>query len=472
MSVTAMSEALALPTTKYDDGSFSEIFERISISFGGAPGLLSAAAYLMGIILAFGGILKVKEHVEDPKTSLREAMIRFVIGGCMFALPTIMTVATNTIGTQTSGLEIATVADGTFAAGYVGGGDCDLNAGAAAFLGGNIWSGLTGGSSTIGHAICYVSDSFKGLPGLLTLILYVAGIVLVIWGLLAIKDYVIAPDRAPLSPGLKRLLVAGAFFAFPSVAETAYTTFRGGDALIGVDPFALMASTGGGACVGGATGAIAGIVSTITNLFSTGNLQLPGSNVGGLDCMMIRMVSDVWGPVQMAVSIFCYIAGLILIAAAIRRMMDGMDKGPKGPLGQGTLGMLAVGGMLLAIDTIISTVTSSMFPDALGALGVGNLKLFGGLSYAPGLSASGVASINSIITTVFAFSFLVGIISIVRGLFILKEVANGGQASLMAAFSHIIGGGAAVNLGPFIGAIQNTLGLSSVGIQVGLTPFF
>jgi hypothetical protein len=188
--------------------------------------------------------------------------------------------------------------------------------------------------------------------------------------------------------------------------------------------------------------------------------------------MMVRMVSDLWGPVQMAVSIFCYIAGLIMIAVAIRRLMDGMDKGPKGPLGVGTFGLFAVGGMLLAIDTIVSTVTASMFPDMLGAIGFGNLKLYGGLSYAPGVSEESLTAINSVITTVFAFSFLVGIISIVRGLFILKEVANGGQASLMAAFSHILGGGAAVNIGPFISAVQNSLGLTQVGIQVSNSSFF
>lgn len=40
----------------------------------------------------------------------------------------------------------------------------------------------------------------------------------------------------------------------------------------------------------------------------------------------------------------------------------------------------------------------------------------------------------------------------------------------MAGITHILGGGAAVNLGPLIRAVQNSLGLSDVGIKVGTTP--
>ena len=53
-------------TTSYTDQSFSTIFERITTSFGGLPGLISMAAYIMGIVFAIGGILKIKDHVEDP----------------------------------------------------------------------------------------------------------------------------------------------------------------------------------------------------------------------------------------------------------------------------------------------------------------------------------------------------------------------------------------------------------------------
>ena len=60
---------------------------------------------------------------------------------------------------------------------------------------------------------------------------------------------------------------------------------------------------------------------------------------------------------------------------------------------------------------------------------------------------------------------IIGYISFLRGFFILKEVAEGGgQASLMAAVTHIFGGALAVNLGPLMNAVQSTLGLGTYGV--------
>lgn len=469
-NVIFAGQAFALPTTVYDSNDgFSQLFERITLSVGGLPGMLSAGAYIIGMFLAFGAAMKLREHADDPRVPLKDVAARLVIGGAMFALPTIMTTVTAMIGSQVGGAEPAEVATGTFA---LSGGGCDLTGGLAALLGGSVWTAITGGSGTIGLAICYIADSFQGLPGLITAVLYLAGIIFTIWGLLQVKDYVISPDRMPVNVPIRKLIVAGIFFAFPSFLDVVWSTFQGGDAMIGVDPFSTMALMGGGACVGGLAGAIGAIGGMLGGMLGLGGGAGPTSSVGGLDCMLIRLVSDIWGPLQIAVSLFCYAAGLICVALAVRRFMDSMDKGIRGPLGMGTMSLLALGGALLAIDTIISMVSTSLFPDALGAMGVSTLKLYGGLSYAPGLTAGSLASVNSVITTVFAFSFLVGIISIVRGMFILKDVADSGNGSIMAGLTHLIGGGLAVNLGPVVTAVQNTLGLTDVGISVGITPFF
>ena len=48
-----------------------------------------------------------------------------------------------------------------------------------------------------------------------------------------------------------------------------------------------------------------------------------------------------------------------------------------------------------------------------------------------------------------------------RGMFMLREVAEGGQnASMMATLTHIIGGTVAINIIPFLSAVQTTLGIS------------
>jgi hypothetical protein len=90
-------------TTTYTDQSFSTIFERVTLSFGGLPGLISMFAYLTGIIFAFSGILKIKEHVESPdKHDLKSGAIRLVAGGALFALPLITATMTSTVGDQST----------------------------------------------------------------------------------------------------------------------------------------------------------------------------------------------------------------------------------------------------------------------------------------------------------------------------------------------------------------------------------
>lgn len=474
----------------FDEGDFSTLFVKIANSFSGAPGLIAAAAYVTGVLLAVSAIIKLKQHFDDPNnTPLREVMARAAIAGSLFALPYVASVAAATIGYTTGGPGVVSMTlgnSGSFGgmvAGWVsntfGVNACDsnkalnvLNAGlSGAQNGGGLLGGLISAAGsymsggTLGQVVCYASHAFAALPGLIASAMYIAGLFLIFWGLLQLRDHLVQPDKAPISQPLKKILVAGAFFAFPTILDTARNTMNGGKSLAAVDPF--VSATCGAGTTGGLIQAASSIISLITG---TGSGNSSGSKTGGLDCMMVRLVSDLWDPIQMAVGIFCYLGGIIIIALAIRRMLDGMDKGLKSPVGMGTIGMFLIGGALLSFNTILRAVTVSIFPDAFSTFGFAKLNLYGALSYAPGISNESKASINTIITTVFAFSFLVGIISIVRGLFILKEVSNGGNASLMAAMTHILGGGAAVNLGPLVQAVQNTLGLSGVGIQVGATP--
>jgi len=107
----------AVGTTEYSgmSGGFSTIFERVATSFGGLPGLITTAAYIMGIIFAIGGILKIKDHVENPgQTDLKSGAIRLVVGGALFALPFVMSVMTATVGDQTDSVAVTTLKKAKF----------------------------------------------------------------------------------------------------------------------------------------------------------------------------------------------------------------------------------------------------------------------------------------------------------------------------------------------------------------------
>jgi len=84
-----------------DDGgvNFGEISENITTSISNVPGLLSGVSYMLGILLGVLGILKIKDHVENPtQTPLQHGAIRLTAGGGLFALPIVYEAMLNTVG--------------------------------------------------------------------------------------------------------------------------------------------------------------------------------------------------------------------------------------------------------------------------------------------------------------------------------------------------------------------------------------
>lgn len=79
--------------------NFSNIATNIANSINSLPGLLSALAYLFGVLLIVLGVMKIKDHVENPsQTPLKDGAVRLAIGGALFAIPILTEAAFNTIG--------------------------------------------------------------------------------------------------------------------------------------------------------------------------------------------------------------------------------------------------------------------------------------------------------------------------------------------------------------------------------------
>lgn len=84
--------------------NFSTIASNVTTSMISLPGLLSALAYLFGIILGVLGVMKIKDHVENPsQTPLKDGAIRLAAGGALFALPIVYSAMFNTIDNNTGG---------------------------------------------------------------------------------------------------------------------------------------------------------------------------------------------------------------------------------------------------------------------------------------------------------------------------------------------------------------------------------
>lgn len=79
--------------------NFSDIARNINESVEEIPGLLTSIAYLLGLLLGVLGVLKLKDHVENPsQTPMKDGAVRLGAGGALFALPILFESMYNTIG--------------------------------------------------------------------------------------------------------------------------------------------------------------------------------------------------------------------------------------------------------------------------------------------------------------------------------------------------------------------------------------
>lgn len=83
--------------------NFSSIATNIATSIGSLPGLISALSYLFGVLIGVLGVMKIKDHVENPtQTPLKDGAIRLAAGGALFALPILFESMFETIGEGTT----------------------------------------------------------------------------------------------------------------------------------------------------------------------------------------------------------------------------------------------------------------------------------------------------------------------------------------------------------------------------------
>lgn len=91
LGVLSSSSAYASSPTGFN------VTRNIVASLENLPGLVTALAYLAGAFFGVIGILKIKDHVENPQTPLKDGAVKLGTAGAMFALPYVFEVMQNTI---------------------------------------------------------------------------------------------------------------------------------------------------------------------------------------------------------------------------------------------------------------------------------------------------------------------------------------------------------------------------------------
>ena len=277
-------------------------------------------------------------------------------------------------------------------------------------------------AATLGSLINNLIQSTDTVPGLLVGVSYLIGIVFGFLGIMKLKDHVENAAQVPVWEPIKRFIAGGSFFALPTVVSATVNTVSKG----------MSSVDGSGYNLSGASGA-------------------------GLDAKLIDLIGNIWDPLQFLFAGFGYVAGLILVIIGITRLLKTEQEGPRGPMGLGTIATFIVAGLLLSLNKIIGATVGSIFS--------GNITSHGELAYTAGMDGAALGHANAVIGAIMAFVAILGWISFLRGFFIMRGVAEGNsQASMMAGMTHILGGALAVNLGGFISAVQNTLGISDFGI--------
>jgi hypothetical protein len=105
----AFTAGMMMSASAAHANNFNNIGQNIVSSISSMPALLSALSYMFGILLGVLGIMKIKDHVENPGNEpLKNGAIRLAAGGALLALPIVFEAMTETIG-DGAGASVASV---------------------------------------------------------------------------------------------------------------------------------------------------------------------------------------------------------------------------------------------------------------------------------------------------------------------------------------------------------------------------
>jgi hypothetical protein len=278
-----------------------------------------------------------------------------------------------------------------------------------------------GGGQTLGDVINTVGQNFANFPFVLSVVAYLSGLFFAIWGIFKFKAHVDAPQQTPLSDGVKRFLAGGMMLSGPYMYEVLTGTL-----------FAEQDS----------------------KISSTSRHANPSG--GGMDQMIVDLVTNVAGPMENLLIAFTYIAAIALLLVGVSRLTKTMQDGPRGPAGMGTLMTFLSSGALFSFGDMMGSFSSSLFGDAA-------VSTYANISTTVISDPEDANRVAAVVEAVMVFIMIVGYIAFIRGWFVLKAFADGNSSvSLAQALTFLFGGALAINLGELVNVLQKTVGVEGI----------
>lgn len=461
------------------------VLNAILESIGELPFLLSAFAYLIGLYLGVMALIKLKEHIEDPdRNPMKEALIRFFIGGAFLAIPTIYTVmATATGGDQSGVLDtLSSVVDayGFLESAYNPSRGCteDILYGMADSMTFGMTSELTGAQKTLGTAICQFYGHTASLPAFLSAISKLLGFFFGFWALLKLRDHMLDPRQTPISQAVTRFIAGGCFLSIQAMIAVIKSTTTPAasqtDDIVGdtISDYNVDADCSTSAISGVLAGIDNAVDGAIDSAVDSAVNSIPGvepssadtgtatAQATGMGKTIYCAVTDVAGPIHTSLNFFAFAAGIAFLMIGISRLLKSEQDGPRAPAGIGTIGTFITAGVLMSFSDFVRIITMSIFTE-------GQTAVYAELAYEASVEdKAALGEFYAVVSGILKFMIIIGLISFARGIFILRGVSEGNnQSSMMAGVTHIIGGALAVNLGPLLNLIQLTLGIDGYGMM-------
>ena len=284
------------------------------------------------------------------------------------------------------------------------------------FLGGE--SAFAQQAKTLGEMATATYNAFTPIQLSLSSIAYILGVFFAFSALKMARNYSENPNDVKILHVVLRFLAAAFFILTPFAAN-------------------VLVDSISGSGLGGAD---------VANL---GNVVGPNGGTG-LDGVLNRIVKSVWGPLMdNLIPLFCYAAGITLMLVALKRLALASNDGPQAPGGLGTMTTFFVAAALMSAGYLMNIMQGTLF---------GSNQMYQNIIFTGGNNGAFEQRAQDALWGVFMFLRIVGYISFIRGLFILRGSTEGAQnASLMAAITHIGAGAILANGLAFATAIQGTI---------------